>query len=68
MEKERVERVFFLLFAAAPVCYRGRWRTKGEASGCFGGNRSVPGNENRPVFTYQTRVSVTAEQDQMLRE
>jgi len=28
----------------------------------------VPGNENRQVFTYQTRVSVTPEQDQMLRE
>ena len=25
---------------------------------CFRGNRSVPGNENRQVFTYQTRVSV----------
>src|SRR5215469_15299463 len=42
---------------------------KGEASsGRFGGHRSVPGKENRQVFTYQTRVSVTAEQDQMLRE
>ena len=28
----------------------------------------MPGNENRRVFTYQTRVSVTPEQDQMLRE
>ena len=28
----------------------------------------MPGNENRQVFTYQTRVSVTQEQDQMLRE
>ena len=41
---------------------------KGEASGCFGRNRSVPGNENRQVFTYQTRVSVTPEQDKRLRE
>ena len=28
----------------------------------------MPGNENRQVFTYQTRVSVTPEQDKMLRE
>ena len=28
----------------------------------------MPGNENRQVFTYQTRVSVTPEQDNMLRE
>jgi hypothetical protein len=28
----------------------------------------VPGNENRQVFTYQTRVPVTPEQDQKLRE
>src|SRR5215471_7279808 len=32
------------------------------------GNCSVPGNENRQVFTYQTRVSVIAEQDKKLRE
>ena len=41
---------------------------KGEAAGSFGGHRSVPGNEHRRVFTYQTRVSVTAEQDKLLRE
>jgi IS605 OrfB family transposase len=28
----------------------------------------MPGNQNRQVFTYQTRVSVTPEQDKMLRE
>jgi hypothetical protein len=28
----------------------------------------MPGNEHRPVFTYQTRVSVTPEQDKRLRE
>ena len=28
----------------------------------------MSGNENRRVFTYQTRVSVTPEQDKMLRE
>jgi len=28
----------------------------------------VPGNENKQVFTYQTRVSLTPEQDKMLRE
>ena len=36
--------------------------------GCFKGNRSVPGNENRQIFTCQTRVSVTPEQDKMLGE
>ena len=28
----------------------------------------MPGNQNRQVFTYPTRVSVTPEQDKMLRE
>ena len=28
----------------------------------------MPANDQRPVFTYQTRVTLTAEQDQMLSE
>ena len=31
-------------------------------------DRSLPANQKRHVFTYQTRVLVTPEQDQMLRE
>jgi IS605 OrfB family transposase len=31
-------------------------------------DRSLPSNEKRHVFTYQTRVFVTTEQDKMLRE
>src|ERR1700752_3736916 len=30
--------------------------------------RSMPANQKRHVFTYQTRVGVTPEQDKMLRE
>src|ERR1700756_1151083 len=34
----------------------------------FTADRSMPSNEKRHVFTYQTRILVTAEQNQMLLE
>jgi hypothetical protein len=39
--------LLFSLVAAAPGMLPGRWRMTGEALGCFGGNGSVPGKENR---------------------